>query len=92
MKRWIRRILLGVLSLYLLAALFAVPYLIRTKAPELVGAITGETLEIDGAQFNPFILDLTVEGICFADPDGAPLASRRSTPWHVNGSICWPRC
>ncbi|WP_345988703.1 DUF748 domain-containing protein [Sulfurimonas sp. HSL1-2] len=84
MKRWIRRILLGVLSLYLLAALFAVPYLIRTKVPELVGEITGGTLEIDGAQFNPFILDLTVEGIRFADPDGAPLASLRRLDVNVD--------
>ncbi|MHC3993389.1 DUF748 domain-containing protein [Thiomicrolovo sp. ZZH C-3] len=84
MKRWIRRILLGVLSLYLLAALFAVPYLIRTKVPELVGEMTGGTLEIDGAQFNPFILDLTVEGIRFADPHGEPLASLRRLDVNVD--------
>ncbi|WP_345985666.1 DUF748 domain-containing protein [Sulfurimonas sp. HSL-1656] len=84
MKRWIRRILVGVVSVYLLAALFAVPYVIRTKVPELVGEMTGGTLEIDGAQFNPFILDLTVEGIRFADPEGAPLASLRRLDVNVD--------
>ncbi|UFS62665.1 DUF748 domain-containing protein [Sulfurimonas sp. HSL-3221] len=84
MKRWIWRTLLGVIALYLLTAVIAVPYLIRTKVPELVGEMTGGSLEIDRALFNPFILDLTVEGIRFADPEGAPLASLRRLDVNVD--------
>jgi len=84
MMRWTRRIVLATVTLYLLAAFFAVPYLIRTKVPELVGKMTGGTLEIDRALFNPFILDLTLGGIRFTDPKGNTLASLRRLDVNVD--------
>ncbi len=78
MKKWTLRVL-GVLALlYLAAAGIVMPYLIRTKAPEIVAEATqGGKLSIGSASFNPFILRLDLGGVRFETPRGAPLFSVR---------------
>jgi len=77
MKRRLWHIFLTLGVIYLAAAVFAVPYLIRTKAPEIVRETTGGTLEIGKVLFNPFIFDLEMEDIRFSDPQGQPLMTLR---------------
>ncbi len=69
--------MLGLAALYLLAASFALPYLIRTKGMQIASEKSGGRVEIDKAYFNPFILELTVKGVRFFAPDDALLFSLR---------------
>lgn len=75
MKKWIVRILAGVVALYLLAAFFVLPYLVRTLVPQLVHEKTGGTLRIESVFFNPFILSLDMQGITLRSPENEPFFS-----------------
>jgi hypothetical protein len=75
MKKWIWRTIWVVLGLYFVVTVFVVPYLIRIKLPDVVHNFTGGTLQIEDVSFNPLILDLSLEGVRFADPEGKPLLS-----------------
>lgn len=77
MKKWLLRIVAGVFVLYLGAAFFLLPYLVRTKVPALVHEKTGGSLQIDAVFFNPLILSLEIRGVHFMTPQGTPLFSLR---------------
>ena len=73
MKKWIWRLFWAVIGIYLATALFLVPYLIRTKVPDIVHDLTGGTLSIEKVSFNPLVLNLVVQGVRFDTPEGDPL-------------------
>lgn len=77
MKKWTIRILAALAFLYITAGFFVLPYLIRTQVPPIVAEKTGGSLQIGGAAFNPLILQLVLEDVRLATPDGAPLFALR---------------
>jgi hypothetical protein len=77
MKKWIWRIFLVLLALHMVLTVLVVPYLIRTKVPQIVGEMTGGTLQVEKAYLNPFVLNLEVRGIRFYGPEEAPLLTLR---------------
>jgi len=84
MKKWFFRLFWALIGIYLLVAVFVLPYLIRTKAPEVVHEITGGTLSIDSVSFNPIVLNLTLEGVRFSTPGGEPLFALRQLDFNLD--------
>jgi len=84
MKKWIWRSVSVLFLFYLLTGFVAVPYLIRTKVPEVVHEMTGGTLSIESVSFNPFILNLGIEGVLFSTPEEAPLLKVRRIDVNVD--------
>lgn len=79
MKKWFFRIAAGLLLVYTVAGIWLLPYLIRTQAPGIAADATqGGRLFIRSVAFNPFALELSVDGVRFDTPEEAPLFSLRS--------------
>lgn len=77
MRKWIVRVIAAVVLLYFVAGLFVLPYVIRTKVPEVVRQQTGGNLQIDSVAFNPLIFSLELKGVRLLSPQNDPLFSLR---------------
>lgn len=84
MKKWIVRVLAGLVALYLLTAFFVLPYLVRTQAPKLIHEKTGGTLRIESVFFNPFVLSLDIHGIALRSPENKPFFSLKHLKVNVD--------
>jgi len=59
------------LALYALLGFFGVPALIKWQLPKQAGEQLGRVVSLDEARFNPFTLNLELEGLRIREADGA---------------------
>lgn len=68
-------VLLSLAGLYAAAGFYLVPKLARDKLPKLLTELTGQSVQLKDAHFNPFALTVDLQGFDLATKDGKPLLS-----------------
>ncbi len=69
------KIILSLIMLYSLFGFVLLPYLLHSQLPRLVHDATQGKLVIENIDFNPFFMELDVDGVRFDNPDDEPLFS-----------------
>ncbi|HET8692349.1 MAG TPA: DUF748 domain-containing protein, partial [Steroidobacteraceae bacterium] len=77
--------------MYAAVGFWLVPKLLRAKAESFVADNYQRTLTIGDVRFNPFTLQLEVDGFSLPDADGEPLASFESLVVNTQISSLWRR-
>jgi uncharacterized protein DUF748 len=68
-------VLLALVGLYAAAGFYLLPKLVRDKLPELVTELTGQSVQLQDAQFDPFEFTVNLQGFNLSAKDGKPLLS-----------------
>lgn len=64
----------GVVLAYALAGFYALPYLVKSKAPPMIEELTGRPASIAQVEFNPFAFRFAIQGFAVQEKDGRPFA------------------
>jgi len=64
----------GVLVIYALLGFYVLPMLIKSKLPTLIQQQTGRKASVASVRFNPFSLQLSLQGFELQEPNGQPFA------------------
>lgn len=68
-------VLMTLLGLYTAAGFFLLPRLARDKLPEVLSQVTGQTVQLQAVNFDPFELKADLQGFNAVLADGKPLFS-----------------
>ncbi len=64
----------GLLGIYTVLGFFVLPTLIKSKLPTLIQQQTGRKASVATVRFNPFLLQLNLQGFELQEPGGQPFA------------------
>jgi Domain of Unknown Function (DUF748) len=65
----------GILAFYALLGFFVLPAVLEWKLPEIIQEETGRKTSIADIKFNPFALDLSLQGFEIQEKDGQPFVT-----------------
>jgi Domain of Unknown Function (DUF748) len=65
----------GILAFYAILGFFVLPAVLKWKLPEIIQEETGRKTSIADIKFNPFALDLSLQGFEIQEKDGQPFVT-----------------
>jgi outer membrane protein OmpA-like peptidoglycan-associated protein len=65
----------GVLLFYALAGFYALPYLVKSRGPEMIKELTGREASIAKVELNPFLFRFAIQGLVLQEKNGQPFVS-----------------
>ncbi|MGJ0484598.1 MAG: DUF748 domain-containing protein [Methylomicrobium sp.] len=65
----------GIVLFYALAGFYALPYLLKSRAPVMIKELTGRQASIAKVELNPFLFRFAIQGLAIQEKNGEPFVS-----------------